>query len=139
MTPDTKKKSFLDPFVISDRASCAKAIRNGGIAAMLSAAITTIFAVAGFFVSSRDKTVQYLLDPWILADVVLIVVLGVFVFRKSRVASTILVGYWALAKALMWYQLGAPSGLVMSVIFFAIFVTAMRGTYLWNSKYRNEV
>ena len=131
------KKSLWDSFKINDEESCAKAIRNGGIAAMISAAITGVFGIAGFFTSSTDKDLNYLLDPWILVDFILIVVLGIFVFHKSRIASTLLVIYFVGAKLFMWFELGTPKGLFMAIIFFLYYVTAMRGTYIWHSKYRD--
>jgi hypothetical protein len=138
MDAKSQKKSLLESFVIHDRESCAQAIKNGGIAAMVSAALSSAFGIAGFFTSSSNKDLNYLLDPWILADVALLVVLGIFVFRKSRVAATLLVIYFVSAKGLMWYELGKPSGLLMAIVFFLYYITAMRGTYLWHSQYRDS-
>lgn len=137
MSANTEKKSFWGSFTINDNESCAKAIKNGGIAAMISAAITSVFGIAGFFTSSSNKDLNYFLDPWILVDVVLVVVLGIFIFRKSRVAATLLVLYYIASKLLMWAELGEPKGLLMSIIFLLFYVTAMRGTYIWHSKYRD--
>ena len=136
MSTDTVKKSFWGSFAITDRESCAKAIRNGGIAAMISAAISCAFALSGFFKSSSDKGLNYLLDPWVLLDAVLIVVLGIFIFRKSRIAATLMVVYFAGSKLLMWAETGEPKGLLVTLIFLLLYVTAMRATYIWHSKYR---
>ena len=139
MAIKSEKKSFWDSFRLEDRETCAKAIKNGGIAAMISAGITSVFGFLGFFISSENNELSYFLDPVILFDVVLIVVLGLFVFRKSRVASTFLVIYFVVAKALMWYDLGKPTGALMSIIFFLYYMTAMRATYLWHSKYCGKI
>jgi len=136
MDAKSGKKSFLDNFRIQDKESCAKAIKNGGTAAMVSAGITSIFGIAGFFTKADSKDLGYLLDPWIFVDVALIIVLGIFIYRKSRIASTLLVVYFVGAKIEMWYELGNPSGLPMAIIWFLLYVTAMRGTYIWHSKYR---
>jgi len=40
-----------------------------------------------------------------------------------------------MAKVYTWSQLGAPRGLVVSVLFFAIYMTAVRATALWHNKY----
>ncbi len=137
MATGNKKKSFWGSFAITDRGSCAKAIRNGGIVALISAAITTVFGVIGIFTQSSDKNLNYFLDPWILADVVLIVILAIFIFRKSRIAATLLLIYFVGSKAIMWIELGKPKGVVVSIIFFLYYFTSMRGTYLWHSKYRD--
>lgn len=132
-----KKKGFWSSFEITDRESCEKAIRNGGIAALVSAAITAILGVLGFFTQSSNADLNYLLDPWILLDVGLIVVLAIFIFRKSRVASTLLLVYFVASKLIMWIDLGAPKGFLVAMIFLLYYFTAMRGTYLWNSTYRD--
>lgn len=137
MDTKTEKKSFLNSFEINDKGSCAKAIKNGGIAAMISAAITTLFGIAGLFTNSDNAEIKYYLDPWILVDGLLIVVLGFFIFRKSRIAATLMVIYFAGSKIISWYELGKPTGLLMSIIFFAYYFTAMRGTYIWHSTYSN--
>ncbi|SRR6266487_6052376 len=139
MAVKSNKKSSFYSFKIEDRESCARAIKYGGIAAMISAAITSVFGIAGLFISSDNKDLNYFLDPWILADVVLIVLLGIFVFRKSRVASTLLVIYFVSAKLLMWHDLGRPGGTLMTITFLLYYVTAMRGTYRWHSKYREAI
>jgi hypothetical protein len=138
MSNGTGKKSFLDAFTITDRMSCEKAIRNGGIAAMISAGITAIFAGIGFVTSSSNKDMAYLLDPWMMVDVVLIVILGIFIFRKSRVASTVMVLYFVVSKAIMWYDMGKAQGLLMSLIFLLYYFTAMRGAYIWHKSYKDD-
>jgi hypothetical protein len=137
MTDHLKDSSLLRDFKIDSPESCAKAIRNGGIAAFVSAGVTALFGIASFFTDSTDQDIRYFLDPWILADAVFLVVLGFFILRKSRVAATLLMVYFVGSKLLMWYELGKPAGLFMSVIFFLFYLTALRGTYLWHSKYRS--
>ncbi len=132
-----EKKSFFSSFEIADRESCEKAIRNGGIAALISAGVTALFGILGFFIESSDANLGYMLDPWILLDVIFVVILSIFVFRKSRVASTLLLVYFIISKVIMWMDLGAPKGIFLSLIFFLFYLTAMRGTYAWHSKYRD--
>src|SRR5258708_6469448 len=136
MSTDTVKKSFWSSFAITGRESCAKAIRNGGIAAMISAAISAAFGLSGFFTSSPDKGLNYLLDPSVLLDAALIVVLGIFIFRKSRIAATLMVVYFAGSKLLMWAETGEPKGLFVTLVFLLLYVNAMRATYIWHSRYR---
>ncbi len=131
------KKSFLASFQIADRESCETAIRNGGIAALFSAGITTVFAVIGFFVQTSDADLGVLLDPWLLVDVAVILLLAVFVFRKSRLASTLLLIYFVSGKIYLWAEIGAPRGIFLAIIFFLYYFTAMRGTFLWHSRFRD--
>jgi len=139
MSGNNEKKSFWEMFSITDRTSCEKAIRNGGIAAMISAGITSVFAGIGFFTSSSNKDLAYLLDPWMAVDVLFIVILGIFIFRKSRVAATIMVLYFSVSKAIIWYDMGKARGLAMSLIFFLFYFTAMRGTYIWHKSYKDTI
>jgi hypothetical protein len=139
MTEEKKKRSFEDQLRITDRASCEQAIRNGGIAALVVAGLTGVFAIIGFFVhTSEDDPLSGFLDPWSLLDVALIVVLAVFIFRKSRVASTLMLIYYVASKILQVMDGGGTAGLIVAVFFVLYFVTAMRGTYLWHAKYRHE-
>jgi hypothetical protein len=136
MSVNNKKKSLWGMFSITDPASCKSAIYNGGIAAMLSAGITIAIAVIGFFSNSHDKIVEYVLDPDMVLSVVLVIVLGIFIFRKSRIAATIMVLHFALSKALIWYDIGNAPGF-LSIIFFLFYFNAMRGTYIWHKLYKN--
>ena len=139
MTEEKKKRrSFEDQLRITDRTSCEQAIRNGGIAALVVAGLTALAAIAGFFVNTSDERLSSMLDPWSLVDVVLILVLAVFIFRKSRVASTLMLAYYIASKILQVMDGGGTAGLFVAVFFVLYFVTAMRGTYLWHSKYRHE-
>ena len=131
-----EKKSFLDNFSFHDRASCAKAINSGGIAALISAGITLAFGVASFLTTSENKDVAYMLDPTMLVDAALLVVLAIFVFRKSRIASTLLFIYFVISKMTMWYETGKLSGVLLTIVFFLFYLTAMRATYAWHSRYR---
>jgi len=124
-------------FSISDRASCERAIRNGGIAVMVSAGLSGLVAVIGLYTSSPDKYLAVFLDPWALVDVGFIVVLGIFIFKKSRVASTLMVLYFIASKTILWIEIGAAKGLPFAVIFFLFYFTAMRGSFLWHSTYKN--
>jgi hypothetical protein len=127
----------LAAFEITDRVSCERAIRNGGMAGLVSAAISGVFVVAGLVVRSPDPALASAMNPWSLIDVALIVVLAWYVFRKSRVASTLLVVYYVLAKLSIWSEVGiSVPGLILPIMFMLYYVTAMRGTYLWHSKYR---
>lgn len=133
-----KNKSCFNNFRINDRESCKKAIRNGGAAALVSAGFTAIFGIAGFFTSSSDKEINYFLDPWILVDVAFVVVLAIFIFKNSRIASTLLLAYFIFSKIYIWIETGKPSGIPMAIVFIFFYFTAMRGTYLWHSKYKNQ-
>jgi hypothetical protein len=135
---ETKSSAgFLEIFNITDRAKCERVIRTGGIAAMISAGITAIFAGAGFFTTPSDKGLANYVNPWMTIDVALILVLGFFIFRKSRVASTIMVIYFAASKIDAWLTVGRPQGFLLSMVFLLCYIAAMRATYIWHKTYKN--
>ena len=132
------KKSHLDIYRIYDLSSCERAIRNGGIAAMVSAGMTATFAIAGFFATSTDTDLRYFIDPWNLIDAITTAIIGVFVFRKSQIATVLLLLQFTVSKLIMWDNFGRVPGLVVSVIFFITYFTALRGTVLWHSIYKDQ-
>lgn len=139
MSDAKPKRSFFGGFRIRDRESCARAIKNGGIAGLISAGLTGTLAAIGLFTKSSDNLFNNFLDPWSLVDAVFIATLAYFVFRKSRVASTLLVVYFVIAKAVTWIAYGKVIGLPGSIIFFLFYFTAMRATYRWHKLYKASV
>ncbi len=134
---DTGSVSFLDVFIIQDRESCAKAIKYGAIAAMVIAGFSGLIGISSFLVASDNQIAKYILDPLLLVDAVLAFILGIFVFRKSRIASTILVVYFLGAKAAFFYDTGKLPGII-SIIYLLLFITAMRATYIWHARYEDD-
>jgi uncharacterized membrane protein len=136
--PARSSTSRWDAFLIHDRESCKKAIRNGGIAALIVGGISAAFGVTGVFWQSENERLNDFLDPWMLLDGILVLVLAIFVFLRSRTASTMLVVYYAGVKIVTWIELGTMQGLVVSIIVLGFLFSAMRGTFLWHSEYSNE-
>ncbi len=112
MSDKKSKQSLWDRFAISDEKSCRVAIRNGGIASLISGILTGIFAVSGFFNSSDDEQLNLILNPWNLIDCFLLFVLSIFIFNKSRIASTLMVIYFVASRVIIWTALGSPRGLL---------------------------
>jgi hypothetical protein len=132
------RNSFFSSFLIKDKPSCAKAMENGGLFTMGIAAMTGMFGLAGLFAKSDNQQLSRLLTPWALVDAGLLVILGFFVFRKSRIASTLLFIYFIIGVAVMWFELGKTPRLFLSIIILLYSFTAMRGTYIWHSTYRKD-
>lgn len=116
---------------------CEAAIKAGWIAALISLGFTLIFSSIGFFTQSDNETLNYFLDPWLMIDVVLIGIMAFYIYRKSRTAATLMFFYFVLSKFIQWYDLGSVQGLPVSLIFMYFYFNAMRGTFLWHSKYKN--
>ena len=127
---------MLKDFMITDRESCAKAIRNGGIAALLSTLLTTIVGFIVIFDKSNSLGLNNFISPLIFLDVILVLILTLFVFRKNRVAATLLFIYFSLSKIVVGINTGSPGNIIFFIIILLYYATAMRATFIWHSKYR---
>lgn len=117
---------------------CEAAIKNGWIAALISLGITLIFSLIGFFTQSDNETLNYFLDPWLMVDAVLIAIMAFFIYKKSRTAATLMFFYFVISKFIQWYDLGSAQGLPVALVFMYFYFNAMRGTFVWHSKYKNQ-
>jgi ABC-type proline/glycine betaine transport system permease subunit len=132
------KVSFKDQIKMGTQEICETAIKNGWIAALISLGITLIFSSIGFFTQSDNETLNYFLDPWLMVDVILMAVLAFFIYKKSRTAATLMFIYFVISKFTQWYDLGNVQGLPMALLFMYFYFNAMRGTFIWHSKYKNQ-
>ena len=73
-----------------------------------------------------------------MVDVVLIAIMAFFIYKKSRTAATLMFFYFVISKFAQWYELGNVQGLPMALIFMYFYFNAMRGTFIWHSKYKNQ-
>ncbi|MEE4250432.1 MAG: hypothetical protein V2I38_07570 [Alcanivoracaceae bacterium] len=137
MVENKKKPSFVDQIKMNTQELCEAAIKAGWIAALISLGVTLIFSSIGFFTQSENETLNYFLDPWLMVDVVLIGVMAFFIYKKSRTAATLMFLYFVLSKLIQWYDLGSVQGLPMALIFMYFYFNAMRGAFIWHSKYKN--
>ncbi|MEL7313897.1 MAG: hypothetical protein AAFN08_02980 [Cyanobacteria bacterium J06559_3] len=124
-------------FDLSTSDACIKAIRNGGVAAMISAGLTAIFATIGLFIgaSVEDDPLGYILNPFLYIDVVVAVILGIFIFRRSRIAATIMFLYFIVSQVSAVVAIQRPPGF-LAIIFFILYLQAMRATYKWHKDFR---
>lgn len=100
-------------------------IRCGWIGALLSVLATI--------------TIALLYSPYYWLDVVIIAILGVGIFNKSRVAAWLLLAYFVVSKIMVWSVLGAAlfsdvegwSNLFTGLVFVGLYAAAVWGTTLW--------
>jgi Na+/H+ antiporter NhaA len=137
-------KPLVSYFQISDKDSCAQAIRTGGYAAAISAGLTALVGVLGLFVKMPDSPLGIFLDPWVIIDAVFAAILAYFVFRKSRFAATILFIYFIASKILILIELSeisssprsSPTNPLLLIFLGIAYFNAMRATYIWHRLYR---
>ncbi|MFO1152646.1 MAG: hypothetical protein U1E42_03115 [Rhodospirillales bacterium] len=130
-------KPIFDEFNITDRESCRKAIRNGGIATMVVAISAVGLAALDFNDASFLGEARYARVWGSVFDAILAAVLSIFIFRNSRVASTMMVINYALAKVAWVFIRFSPLAIIVGIVILLYLVAAMRATYIWHSTYRN--
>lgn len=104
-----------------DRAKAQKAIKTAWITAVVSGILTTI--VAAFALSGVPELSTY---EYALIDAGLIFGLAFGVFRKSRIAASMLVAYWIFNLV---STMRLSGGLLLRAVILGVFVEGVRGTF----------
>ncbi len=138
MAEKPSKVTFKDQIKMETQEVCEAAIKNGWIAASISMGLTLIVSSMAFFTQSDNAKLNYFLDPWMMVDVALMAIMAFFIYKKSRTAATLMFIYFLTSKFIQWYDLGSAQGLPMALIFIYFYFNAMRGTFIWHSKYKNQ-
>ena len=107
----------------------AKAIKGGWVAALVSAAITLVVTILG---ATGTADLGLNADWYMLVDVGLLLILAFFIYKKSRIAATIMFGYFLLAKIFIIVETGQFQGFIMAFVFLFFYGNAMLGTYRYH-------
>jgi hypothetical protein len=91
------------------------------------------FAIAGFYQTSSDTQLQYLLDPWSLIDVFLMLIFTFFLYKRKLWAAIGLVVHLLLNLIILYVDLDKLPG-VIAVCKLALFISASRSVYLINKE-----
>ena len=103
---------------------------------LFSAVVTFVFSVAGFFKKSDIAPVQYMLDPFALIDVGLMLILAFFIYKQHLWAAITLVGYQFLSSYVVYSETGhIPSAIIALKIL--LFISTARGIYLLKKQVQN--
>jgi len=105
-----------------------KKIKTAWIAAIISGSITLIFTVIALMGNSIAG-----ITGMNFVDVLLIFGLAYGIYRKSRACAVIMLVYFVASKILQMSQSGAPSGLVLAIIFTLCYVQGVIGTFKYHS------
>ena len=137
MSKEKSKPTFREQLKLATPETCIAAIKNGWVAGLISIGLTLIMVLVGMYSNSENTTLVYYADPMMLADIALMIVMVFFIHKKSRIAATCMFLYFVLSKYIQWTDLGSVQGLPMALIFTLFYFNAMRGTYVWHSKYKD--
>lgn len=104
-----------------------KQIKTAWIAAVVSACATLLFTVLAI---SGTEIAGF--SAWQLLDVVLVFGLAIGIYLKSRVSAVLMFAYFVGSKIIFMVQTGAPSGLLMGLIFSYFFWQGVSGTFAYH-------
>lgn len=107
-------------------------IRCGWIGALLSVLATMMIAL--------------MYSPYFWLDVVIIAVLGVGIYNKSRIAAWLLLAYFVVSKIMVWSTLGGAlfddvegwSNFLTGIVFIGLYVAGVWGTTLWQQEKKRQ-
>lgn len=131
---DDNKKNLLAIFWpdIRNRESARKVGMQGCWAALISAALTALFAIAsylGFVVIAG-------IDMYAIIDSILLSLLAIGIWRMSRSAAVIGLLYFVVSKIFLISQIGINNPILL-VIFILFFVNGVRGTFAYQRLGKN--
>jgi len=115
------------------REEAIKATRVGAIAACVSAVVTCVaYLIASAKNIDRFDEFGFMNDPFFLIDVVLLLVLALFIYKKSRVASVFILLYFIISKFYMFLETGKIQGLFISALFIYLYARAAWGSFVFH-------
>ena len=109
-------------------------IKGGWIAALVSGTFTLIFTLAATF----GNDITGFIGPEMFIDVVLIFSLAFGIYKKSRIAATVMFVYFVISKIYIWAVTGQFSGTILAVIFLYFYFQAMVGTFQYHKLLNNR-
>jgi hypothetical protein len=112
--------------------SIAKAearIRRAAVAAVVAAVITLVIWLTAMMTEATGS-LSFFNDPWLGVDVVLMFALALGIWRKSRVASALLITYYVVCRIFLWTEWRTPGvlGILGTCVFLYLFVTGFVGS-----------
>jgi ABC-type microcin C transport system permease subunit YejE len=100
---------------------------------LFMALVTAIVAVLGFYQTSEDPHIQYFLDPWMSIDVVLMLFLTFFLYKRKLWAAICLVVYQIINVVVVYIDLNRLPG-ALFILKMALFVSAATSIHLINKE-----
>jgi hypothetical protein len=105
-----------------------KAIKTAFIVAIISASLTLIASIIAF----AGHTLEGRISPWMFLDAILIFVLALGLYKKSRICASLIFIYWIAVKLAAYIQYGNADGLPIALLFAYFFLTGVIGTFYYH-------
>ena len=134
-----KTISFSEELKLNSNMACEAAIMHTWIFSAISALVGTVMGLSGLFIENINVSpvVNYLAHPLALFDAALLFVLTFYIYKKSRVAVTILLIHFMLGKLTEYATVGFGWGLGFTLLLLFVYLNGARAMYIWHSKYKN--
>lgn len=126
-------KNFMEAiFQGPDNLEIAQKIVNTAVGvSIFIILLTATFSIVGFYKSSSDATLNYLLDPWMLIDVFLMVLFTFYLYKRKLWAPIALVVHQLLGLVVLYIDLGQFPGAI-AIFKLVLFVGAIRAIHFIN-------
>ncbi|MHC4271661.1 MAG: hypothetical protein ACYST2_05045 [Planctomycetota bacterium] len=111
-----------------------KAIKSAYIAAVISATLTLIASLVAF----AGHSFGGLISPWMFLDAVLIYVLALGLYKKSRICATLILLYWIAVKVLILVDNGTVGSIPVTLLFTYYFFMGVLGTFYYHKLVKPE-
>ena len=129
--PDAALRDPIATLVIPDEV--LKKIKHAWVAATISGGFTLVLTLLAMYGNSILG-----FSAWELIDVALIFVLAFGIYKKSRTCAVLMLVYFILAKILIMYETGKPTGIIMSIVFIYYFSMGVSGTFDYHKRVRAQ-
>ncbi|MCA8984891.1 MAG: hypothetical protein R3C12_24390 [Planctomycetaceae bacterium] len=120
-----------------NKSEAITAIRNGAIAACISAGMTIIIVVTSIYTDAEGMYALYN-NPANFIDVVIILAFAFGVYKRSRVASVLMFIYFLAAKIIYLVETQAYAGLGIALVFLYLYGKAIQGAFVYHKIEKEE-
>jgi len=120
------------------REEAIEAARRGGYAAFVAAGLSTLIMAIAISFDIKDGVLGYMNDPFTVVDILLVVICGVGILRRSRVAAVAMFVEFVGGQIDFVVKTGRVPGVLAGLIFLYFFGRAVQGTFCFHKIERKE-
>ena len=143
---EKKKKGCLGWFDISTKENCESAIAIGWLIIVINSCLSTfeilhlIAQIKQDPIFSIYPIISYTVDYAHFVNIFVYFILAFFIYKKSRIASTLVLLIFIINKLFIAITPGIVSvGPLLWITIIAFLFNSMRATYVWHSQYKNPI
>ncbi len=115
-------------------AGIAKKIKSAWVAALISCAVTSVFAL----VAVNSGKPFGVIDGSAFFDVALILGLAFGIYKRSRTCAVVMLVYFVISKIIIVAETGKASGIVLALVFMYYYGQGVVGTFAYHRHVRSQ-